>query len=313
MMDLDSAASQKLLATVPVIARARGRRLYAADGRRILDLYADGGASVMGRREGAADRVAKESIDRGLASPFPSFWEDRLRKSILAWLPGWAGARFFASEADALLSLAGNDEAFARDLAGGAAFSAAFTSFRSRLLLELPYRAFRIDLPGAACASAVVNAEASAEVKAEASAEGTPEASALGGRFALTRLPAAPAFAVGAVLAKEPADVERLSSFAGAPATALGLAASARSLFDFLAFAPSFDEARWSLMDAYIGTIFKRSGPWLYPTYPETEHPRIFAACLEAGILISPDWRTPSIAAPEFDRGELAPLGAIRA
>jgi len=304
-MDLDSAASQKLLATVPVIARARGRRLYAADGRRILDLYADGGASVMGRREGAADRVAKESIDRGLASPFPSFWEDRLRKSILAWLPGWAGARFFASEADALLSLAGNDEAFARDLAGGAAFSATFASFRSRLLVELPYRAFRTDLPGAACASA--------EGKAKASAEGTPEASALGGRFALARLPAAPAFAAGAVLAKEPADVERLSSFAGAPATALGLAASARSLSDFLAFAPSFDEARWSLMDAYIGMLFRRSGPWLYPTYPETEHPRIFAACLEAGILISPDWRTPSIAAPEFDRGELAPLGAIRA
>ncbi len=288
-MDLDSAASRKLLAMVPAIARARGRRLYAADGRRILDLCADGGASVMGRREGAAGRVAKESIDRGLASPFPGFWEDRLRKAVLAWLPGWAGARFYATEPDALLSLAENDDAFARDLARGAAFPAAFASFRSRLLVELPYRAFRTDLAGAAGAGCS------------------------DGRFALARLPAAPAFAVGAVLAKEPPDVEMLSSFAGAPATALGLAASARSLSDFLAFAPSFDEARWSLMDAYIGTIFRRSGPWLYPTYPETEHPRIFASCLEAGILISPDWRTPSIAAPEFDKGELAPLGAIRA
>ncbi len=289
MMDLDSAASQKLLATVPAIARARGRRLYAADGRRILDLYADGGASVMGRREGAAGRVAKESIDRGLASALPGFWEERLRKAVLAWLPGWAGVRFFASETDALFSLAGNDEAFARDLSAGAAFPAAVASFRSRLTVEFPYRAFRTDLAGAA------------------------EAGAPGGRFALARLPAAPAFAVGAVLAKTPADLEALSGLAGAPPAALQLAASTRSLADFLTFAPSFDEARWSRMDPYLGRIFKRSGPWLYPAYPESEHARIFAACLEAGILVSPDWRAPSIVAPEFDRGEAAPLGAILA
>ncbi|MCE1196162.1 hypothetical protein LWX53_06660 [bacterium] len=288
MMDLDSAASQKLLATVPAIARARGRRLYAADGRRIVDLYADGGASVMGRREGASGRVAKESIDRGLASPLPGFWEERLRKALLAWLPGWAGVRFFASETEALFSLAGKDEAFERDLAGGMGLAAALASFRARLTVELPYRAFRTDLPGAAEAGA-----------------------ALGGRFALARLPAAPAFAVGAALAKTPEDLEALSGFGGAPAAALQLAASARSLADFLAFAPSFDEAKWSRMDAYLGSVFKRSGPWLYPAYPESEHARIFAACLEAGILISPDWRAPSIVPPDFDKGELAPLGSI--
>jgi len=292
MIDQDSSASRKLLETIPAITRARGRRLYAADGRRILDLYADGGASVMGRREGAAGRTAKESIDRGLASPLPGFWEERLRKAVLAWLPGWAGVRFFASETEAVLSLAGNDEVFARDLAGGTAFPAAAAAFRSRLFVELPYRAFRTDLPCAAAAA---------------------ESAACGGRFALARLPAAPAFAVGAVLAKTPADIEVLSGFAGTPPAALQFAASARSLADFLAFAPNFGEAQWARMDAYLGSLFKRSGPWLYPAYPETEHARIFAACLEAGILISPDWRAPSIAAPEFDRGELAPLGAILA
>ena len=115
------------------------------------------------------------------------------------------------------------------------------------------------------------------------------------------------------MLARAPADFEALSGFAGTSPAALQLAASARSLADFLAFAPSFGEAQWARMDAYLGGIFTRSGPWLYPAYPESEHGRIFAACLEAGILISPDWRAPSIAAPEFDRGELAPLGAIRA
>ena len=303
MIDLDSAASRKLLATVPAIARARGRRLYAADGRRFLDLYADGGASVMGRREGGAGRVAKESIDRGLASPLPSFWEERLRKAILSWLPGWAGVCFFASETEAFLALAERDETFARDLAGGMALPAAAASFRSRLPVELPYRAFMADFPGAAGMAAA--ADASAAVSATASTF------ALGARFALVRLPAAPAFAVGAALAKTQADLEALSDCAGAPATALQLAASARSLADFLAFAPSFDEARWSRMDAYLGNIFRRSGPWLYPTYPASEHARVFAACLEAGILISPDWRWPSIAAPEFDRGELAPLASI--
>jgi hypothetical protein len=299
MIDLDSAASRKLLAMVPAIARARGRRLYAADGRRFLDLYADGGASVMGRREGAAGRVAKESIDRGLASPLPSFWEDRLRKAILSWLPGWAGVRFFASEMEAFLALAGMDENFTRDLAGGVAFPAAAASFRSRLLVEFPYRAFRTDLPGAA-AAATTAAAATADA-------------ALGTRFALVRLPTAPAFAVGVALARTRADLDALSGSAGASAAALQLAASARSLADFLAFSPSFGEAQWSRMDALLGNSFRRSGPWLYPTYPVSEHAGIFSACLEAGILISPDWRWPSIAAPEFDRGELAPLASISA
>lgn len=279
--------SRELLATLPAIARARGRRLYAVDGRRFLDLYADGGASVAGRREGAAGRVAKEAIDRGLASPFPGFWEERLRKAILAWLPGWAGVHFFASETDALIALAEHEKECVRDLANGAALSTALAAFRSRLFVELPYRAFRTDVPAA------------------------PDACAFGGNFALARLPVAPAFAVGAVLVKDTADIERLSGFIGDPASALALSASSRALSDFLAFAPSFDESRWARIDGMIGRLFRRSGPWLYPTYPEAGHRRVFAACLAAGILISPDWRIPSIVAPEFDRGEVAPLGAI--
>ncbi|MDP2790613.1 MAG: hypothetical protein Q8O15_02525 [Rectinemataceae bacterium] len=291
MMQL-SREAQVRLSALPVISRARGWRLYGADGKRYLDLWADGGRTVAGRRTGASGRVAKESIDRGLDAAFPSFWEERLRRAIRAWLPGYSSLRFFASETEALLALASADGDFAARMGSGASLPEALNGFAARLHVEAPFGHYRRDY--------------------KADAGGT----AFDGRMAIAVLPLAGAWSFGVVLGKDPKDADeadifrRISSSASVPA--IKLATAARALADFRAFEAGSGEKKWSTIDPFIAGIFTRTGPWLYPAYPESEHDRIFSHCLEKGIVISPDYGEPSSVPGEFDAGEVAPLRSIR-
>jgi len=276
-----------LLETFPVVRRARGWRLYGADNSRILDMYLDGGRSVTGRRSGASGRLEKECIDRGLDSSLPTFWKRRLEKEILAWLPGYARVRFFASEAEALLALADKDADFARRLRAGDSFPDALRFFAESVFVEAPFSAYRTDLAKdlATCA--------------------------FGGGLAMAILPLAPAWSLGVILEKEESE-NWGDRAAAAPIPTIRLAAAARALSDFTAFAKDFGEKKWAAIDPFIARLFLRSGPWLYPAYPREAHGEVFAACLKKNILISPDYDLPSLVPGEFEAGEVSPLRSIR-
>ena len=301
MTPLFPGEASRLRSALPVIKRARGWRLYASDGSRYLDLCADGGRTVLGRRNGESGRVAKEAIDRGLVSGFPSFWKKRLEKQVLDWLPGYAGTLFFASEAEALLALAMADEGFASALRGGKPLAEALSAFSENLRVERPFGKYRRERSG------------------------ETHASAADGRYALALLPLAPAWSFGILLGRSGEDISTLAgriwgagdggknggTDMAAPIPAVRLAAAARSLSDFVALDSNLDEKRWAAIDPFIDGLFVRSGPWLYPAYPEAGHGRVFSACLNEGILISPDYGEPSIVPPEFNAGEVLALKSI--
>lgn len=283
--------AQARLSALPVIGRARGWRLYGADGKRYLDMWADGGRSVAGRRSGGSGRIAKESIDRGLDAAFPSFWEKRLEKALLAWLPGYSSLRFFASETEALLALASSDVGFTARIGAGTTLPEALDAFAASLRFESPFGKYRRDY--------------------KADEAGT----AFAGRVAFAVLPLASAWSFGVVLGKSPEDlaytaIPRGAAFSAA-VPAIKLATAARALADFRVFEKRYDERRWSAMDPFIAGIFTRSGPWLYPAYAESEHDRVFAACLAKGIVISPEYGEPSLVPGEFEAGEATPLRSI--
>jgi hypothetical protein len=73
---------------MPEIHRARGWRLYAKDGSRIVDLWQYGGRALLGHTPPGLLRALKNSAERGLFAPFPHFAEERLRKALAALLPG---------------------------------------------------------------------------------------------------------------------------------------------------------------------------------------------------------------------------------
>jgi hypothetical protein len=81
-------ADVELLRLMPEIHRARGWRLYAKDGSRIVDLWQYGGRALLGHTPPGLLRAFKNSAERGLFVPFPHFAEERLRKALAALLPG---------------------------------------------------------------------------------------------------------------------------------------------------------------------------------------------------------------------------------
>jgi len=96
------------LRRVPRIRRARGFRLYADDGRRIIDLWQGGGRAILGHRGGKLVTRLKAVLDRGVLVPLPSSAEHRLARALGRLFDGFPQFRVavFSSEARAIGALA---------------------------------------------------------------------------------------------------------------------------------------------------------------------------------------------------------------
>ncbi|PKL09727.1 MAG: hypothetical protein CVV51_02285 [Spirochaetae bacterium HGW-Spirochaetae-7] len=92
---------------LPPIRRARGNRLYAADGRRYLDLWLDDGRGMLGDGDRHARTFAANAADKGLTRPYPGLYDKRFERAIRETWPGFVALRLFSSEERALAAAAG--------------------------------------------------------------------------------------------------------------------------------------------------------------------------------------------------------------
>ncbi|MFW5850438.1 MAG: hypothetical protein ACOCXN_11800 [Spirochaetota bacterium] len=70
------------LRRLPRIKRARGYRLYAVDGRRLLDMWQAGGRAILGHRGAGVITEMKRVLERGVLAPLPSQQEQRLEQAL---------------------------------------------------------------------------------------------------------------------------------------------------------------------------------------------------------------------------------------
>jgi hypothetical protein len=77
-----------LLRLMPTVLRARDFRLYTKGGRRLVDLWQNGGAAILGHTPPSLLRELKNSASRGLYAPFPHFLEGRYRAALSRIFPG---------------------------------------------------------------------------------------------------------------------------------------------------------------------------------------------------------------------------------
>jgi len=77
-----------LLRKIPTVLRARGFRLYLSNGKRLIDLWLNGGAAVLGHTPPNILRELKNTASRGLYAPFPHFTESRYLKALSKIFPG---------------------------------------------------------------------------------------------------------------------------------------------------------------------------------------------------------------------------------
>jgi len=88
MTDNTMCGEFSLLNTVPAVLRARGFRLYTQDGRRLIDLWLNGGAAILGHTPPNLLRELKNTASRGLYAPLPHFSESRFIKALSKLFPG---------------------------------------------------------------------------------------------------------------------------------------------------------------------------------------------------------------------------------
>jgi hypothetical protein len=118
-------------------------------------------------------------------------------------------------------------------------------------------------------------------------------------------LPVPAAFSIGILASKSPRSVKEKKS---------ELIDGLHGMAAIHALSQMFEQEKidsseqWMRMDRFAGSLFERSGPWLYPRYPRSMHETIFMRCMERGILISPDYDFPSSVPGDFDIGELRPM-----
>jgi hypothetical protein len=98
-----------LLRLVPTVLRARDFRLYTKSGR-LVDLWQNGGAAVLGHTPPSLLRELKNTASRGLYAPFPHFMEGRYIKALSRVFPG-RYFHFYAAPPPELYALAAEGRA----------------------------------------------------------------------------------------------------------------------------------------------------------------------------------------------------------
>jgi hypothetical protein len=99
-----------LLRLLPTVQRARDFRLYTKDGKRLVDLWQNGGAAILGHTPPAFLREIKNTASRGLYAPFPHFLESRYFKA-LSRVFSKRNFRFYAAPPQELYKLVAEGDA----------------------------------------------------------------------------------------------------------------------------------------------------------------------------------------------------------
>jgi hypothetical protein len=275
-----------LLRLLPPIRRTRGPRLYAADGRRFLDLWLDDGRDILGTAGKSIRTYAANASDKGLLRPYPGLYEHRLEKAVLAAWPAFKAVRFYLNEERALQA--------AGRLCGRLIDSSELTE--------------------------VIEADTSRSIRGEPVSH--PDAGLVklrpfvptpqGCSLALARLPCPRPLAPACLLA---IDTSWLGNETGDLVPSMMHYAAARAMASYAKVRQdgSYSEELWKRFDHRMAPYFRRSGPYLLPNTEAGNYADFFSAALEGGALISPDYGVPSMVPPEFDDGELRKLAAALA
>jgi hypothetical protein len=275
-----------LLRLLPPIRRTRGPRLYAANGRRFLDLWLDDGRDILGAAGRPIRTYAANAADKGLLRPYPGLYEHRLEKAVLAAWPAFKAVRFFLNEERAL---------------------AAAARLQGRLMdtLELieaiepdTFRSASGDLLGSLDGGLVKLRPFAAPPQ--------------GCTLALARLPCPRPLAPACLLASDPAWLEDETGDL-VPGMMHYAAARAMASLAKVTLDGCYGEVLWQRFDRRMEPYFRRFGPYLLPRVDSSKYEDFFSAALEGGALVSPYYNIPSMVPPEFDDGELKKLAVALA
>ena len=81
-----------------------------------------------------------------------------------------------------------------------------------------------------------------------------------------------------------------------------------RSIYNLIKALQEREEKDWFIYDTVLTKYWDRQGPYLFPKIPQDKYKDFALHCLECGIVISPEYNTPSIVPFGADRGVFTKL-----
>jgi hypothetical protein len=266
---------EELLRLLPRVLRARDFHLYTEGGKRLVDLWLQGGRAILGHKPPGVLLELKNAAERGLFSPFPHPLERRLTKALAVLCPD-RSFRFY------------NDP------------SSMFHAIKKTLPDECAsFQAATIPDP--------VFPDSNAE-KATVSlwrpfVEPVPKA--------LILLPVLPWPLGPAVLAL---DKSMEASFPqGELIPPVLLAPAARALYDLAAQIRSPNRQKYYRVEKAIADVWHLRGIYLTTRVDRENYAELFKSFLEAGFLLPPSASEPAILPAVMSKGEETQLAKLLA
>ena len=330
------------------VRRARGCYLYTEKGVRLTDLWLDGGRALLGWDAGKARTAFKDTLERGATGSYDSGMTSRAVTAVKKLLPAeYSIIRFYSRERARLIDL---KSAFSFTTKGAhvqlskavavlpflditATTQPKITGYDSvtvvhpetgafasqpdvvRLVAPFPYAgapdvyAFRASLFADASLSEADGAnkadDAFKACGAADSSSSTDKASAAE-QAARAALPEAEC-ADKASAAQQAARAVLPESDVMPSAL---LAAFARAFADLKLALGERTEADFASFTRQLSSAFERKACYLYPKITREAYPAFVLACLERGVVISPDYEQPSVVPYKANAGDLKKIAA---
>ncbi|MEE0998737.1 MAG: hypothetical protein UIH41_03615 [Treponemataceae bacterium] len=267
------------------VKRARGIYLYTEKGVRLTDCYLDGGRGILGHGGGKAKTAFKDCFERGANGFYDSGLLPAFEKSVKKLLPAeYTEIRLYSEKTAAML--------------GETSLSLDGASDKTYPVLWRPW----LDFAGK------ITEQPTGYPKIEVVYNVT-------GAFpAIVKIvpPFTYATDISVYAFSKACGEEMLQNLPENDVVPSPLlAAYTRGFYDLLNSFSLFTEKDFKANSKALEPFFTRNQCYLFPKIPETQYKDFVLKCLEAGIVISPDYNVPSIIPWRANPGDIKKISKI--
>ena len=266
------------------VKRARGIYLYTEKSVRLTDCFLDGGRGILGHGGGKAKTAFKDCFERGANGFYDSGLLPAFEKSVKKLLPAeYTEIRLYSEKTAAML--------------GGTSVSLDGASEKANPVLWRPW----LDFAG----------------KITEQPNGYPKIQVVYNTNEV--FPAVvkilPPFTYATDICVYAFSEKFYKNLAELPQNDVVpsplLAAYTRSFYDLLNSFSLFTENHFKANSKALEPFFTRNQCYLFPKIPETQYKDFVLKCLDAGIVISPDYNVPSIIPWRANPGDIKKISNI--
>ena len=285
------------------VKRARGIYLYTEKGVRLTDCYLDGGRGILGHGGGKAKTAFKDCFERGANGFYDSGLLPAFEKSVKKLLPAeYTEIRLYSEKTAAMLGETSFSLESSQKKAGAVSeqtsFSLENTQKKAEPVLWRPW----LDFAGK------ITEQPTGYPKIEVVYNVTGDFPAIVKIVPpFTYATDISVYAFSNACSEEM--LQNLPENDVVPSPLL--AAYTRGFYDLLNSFSLFTENHFKANSKALEPFFTRNQCYLFPKIPKEKYKDFVLKCLEAGIVISPDYNEPSIIPWRANPGDIKKISKI--